>query len=99
VIDQLRSLGMVIEERSVSNPSAPLPLAGKTFVFTGGLDRYSRDEAKQLVEERGGSVTSSVSKHTSFVVAGHDPGSKLDQARKLAIPILTEQEFADLVNR
>ena len=98
VIDQLRSLGLVIEEQQASAPSALLPLAGKTFVFTGGLDRYSRDDAKRLVEQQGGTVTSSVSKHTSFVVAGRDPGSKLDQARKLTIRVLTEQEFAELVN-
>ncbi|MGA6829173.1 NAD-dependent DNA ligase LigA [Nitrospira sp. NS4] len=98
VIDQLRSLGMVIEERQTSAPAAFLPLAGKTFVFTGGLDRYSRDDAKRLVEQQGGTVTSSVSKHTSFVVAGRDPGSKLDQAHKLTIRVLTEQEFTELVN-
>lgn len=97
VIDHLRSLGLVIEERQTIAPTVPLPLAGKTFVFTGGLDRFTRDDAKQLVEKQGGSVTSSVSKQTSFVVAGRDPGSKLEQARKLAVPVLTEQEFADLV--
>ncbi|MEC4889713.1 MAG: NAD-dependent DNA ligase LigA [Nitrospira sp.] len=99
VIDQLRSLGLVIEERPVSPSTGPLPLAGNTFVFTGGLDGYSRDDAKRLVEERGGTVTSSVSKQTSYVVVGHDPGSKLDQARKLGVAVLTEREFADLINR
>ena len=72
-------------------------LAGKTFVFTGGLNGYSRDQAKQLVERQGGQVSSSVSKKTSYVVAGVDPGSKLEQAKKLGVKILTEEEFTDLL--
>ena len=87
-------------------PSLPHPLsagpagqslAGETFVFTGGLADYSRDQAKELVEQHGGQVTSSVSKKTSYVVAGTDPGSKLEQAQKLGVKILTEAEFTDLV--
>ena len=66
-------------------------------MFTGGLDRFSRDEAKALVERLGGTVSSSVSKRTSFVVTGHDPGSKLEQAQKLGIAVLSEQDFSDLV--
>jgi len=72
-------------------------LAGKSFVFTGGLEGFTRDEAKRLVETLGAQVSSSVSKKTSYVVAGQDPGSKLDQAKKLGVPVLTEREFADLV--
>jgi len=97
VIAQLREFGLKITEQA--RPASPesLPLAGKIFVFTGGLDRFSRDEAKILVERLGGTVASSVSKRTSFVVAGHEPGSKLDQAQKLGIAVLHEQGFADLV--
>jgi DNA ligase (NAD+) len=97
VITQLRELGMTIAEQA--RPASPqsLPFAGKTFVFTGGLDHFSRDEAKALVERLGGTVSSSVSKRTSFVVAGHDPGSKLDQAQKLGIAVLNEHGFSDLV--
>ena len=65
---------------------------------SGGLDHFSRDEAKSLVENLGGAVSSSVSKRTSFVVAGHEPGSKLDQAQKLGIAVLNEDMFAELVN-
>ena len=77
--------------------SADASLKGKIFVFTGGLAGLSRDQAKQLVEERGGQVSSSVSKKTSYVVAGEDPGSKLDQANKLGVRVLTEQEFRQLI--
>jgi DNA ligase (NAD+) len=66
-------------------------------VFTGGLDYFSRDDAQQAVETMGGRVSSSVSKKTSYVVAGRDPGSKLEQARTLGVTILTEQEFASLI--
>ena len=62
-------------------PPAASPLAGKTFVFTGGLANLSRDEAKALVSARGGKVTSSVSAKTDYVVVGADPGSKRAKAR------------------
>jgi DNA ligase (NAD+) len=73
-------------------------LAGKTFVFTGGLEKHSREDAKRLVEERGAKVASSVSKKTGYVVAGQHPGSKLDQAHKLGVRVLTEEEFAQLLS-
>jgi DNA ligase (NAD+) len=99
VIARLRELGMTITEQA--RPAAPesLPFAGKSFVFTGGLDRFTRDEAKSLVERLGGAVASSVSKRTTFVVAGHEPGSKLEQAQKLGIVVLNEQGFADLIEK
>lgn len=97
VIAQLRALGVVVTEQPRPSSTQALPWEGKTFVFTGGLERYSRDEAKRLVEGRGGTVTSSVSQHTAYVVVGHDPGSKLDQANKLGVPVLTEQEFIRLL--
>jgi DNA ligase (NAD+) len=59
----------------------------------------TRDEAKHLVEKRGGRVSSSVSKKTAYVVAGEEPGSKLDQANKLGITVLTEQQFRELMER
>lgn len=100
VIEQLLSHGVRIEEtvpRDQAETLEPRRLAGCTFVFTGGLDGYTRDDAKRLVEAQGASVTSSVSKHTSYVVVGKDPGSKLEQARKLGVKMLTEEEFTTLI--
>ena len=75
------------------------PLAGKTFVFTGGLARFSREEAKSQVASRGGKVSSSVSAKTDYVVAGADPGSKYTKARDLRVAILTEEEFEALLRK
>jgi DNA ligase (NAD+) len=79
--------------------NAPGPLAGKTFVLTGTLERWSREEAAAEIERRGGKVSSSVSKKTSFVVAGESPGSKLDKARSLGIPVLDEAGLAEILER
>jgi DNA ligase (NAD+) len=76
---------------------APGPLAGKTFVFTGALDRISREEAKSLVTARGGKVSSSVSAKTDYVVVGADPGSKFARARELGVAILDEAAFEKLL--
>lgn len=69
--------------------------SGKTFVLTGTLERYTRDEAADLIKERGGKVTDTVSKKTDFVLVGESPGSKLDKARKLGVAILSEAEFVE----
>jgi DNA ligase (NAD+) len=71
-------------------------LAGKTFVLTGTLANYSRDSAKKLIEDAGGKVSGSVSKKTDFVVAGEDPGSKLDKARDLGVRVIDEKEMESL---
>jgi len=96
-IAQLQTLGLLVAPGLARGDRMESPLAGKTFVFTGGLDHFTRDEAQRAVETAGARVASSVSKKTSYVVAGRDPGSKLDQARMLGVPILTEQEFAALI--
>jgi len=71
-------------------------LAGKSFVFTGGLVNRSREEAGELVQQHGGKVSGSVSKKTDYVVVGSDPGSKYDKAKELGVTILTEAEFEKL---
>jgi DNA ligase (NAD+) len=79
-------------------PTVDQSLRGKTLVFTGELQSCTRAQAKRLVEARGGRVTASVSRSTSYVVSGGDAGSKLDQARKLGVPVLSEAEFQALLS-
>ena len=71
--------------------------AGKTFVLTGALENYTRDEASAIIERYGGKASGSVSKKTSYVLAGENAGSKLTKARELGIPVITEEEFAEMV--
>jgi len=77
----------------------PKPLEGTTIVLTGGMDTLSRDEAARLAQQAGARVSSSVSKKTDFVVAGENPGSKFDQAVKLGVEIVDEQEFLRRLGR
>jgi DNA ligase (NAD+) len=92
---RLRSLG--VNCTGMEKPAGDPAFAGKTFVLTGGLARYSRQAAKALVESRGGSVSGSVSKKTDYVVAGEDPGSKLHTARALGVAVLSEEEFVKML--
>ena len=77
----------------------PQSLAGKTFVLTGKLERFGRDEAKNLIEQLGGAVTESVSSKTTYLVVGEDPGSKLAKAQKLGVQILNEKAFLKLISK
>ena len=70
---------------------------GKIFVLTGSLEKYSRDQATQLIKERGGKVSGSVSKNTDYVLAGEDPGSKLDKAKELKVQVLSEKQFEEML--
>jgi len=99
VIERLLAQGVTITSTSQARTEGTAPLEGKTFVFTGGLDQLTRDEAAKLVEERGGTISSTVSRKTSYVVAGREPGSKLDQAKKLGVAILSEEDFATLLGQ
>ncbi|MCX7599219.1 MAG: NAD-dependent DNA ligase LigA, partial [Armatimonadetes bacterium] len=94
VLDLL-ARGLVVEGAAVRPVSDEL--AGKTFVFTGGLQSFTRDQASKLVLERGGKVTDSVSRKTDYVVAGSDPGSKLQKARDLGVTVLDEESFKRLL--
>ena len=102
-LDNPRSLRLMerLKAAGVSMEAAQKPqgdqFRGQTFVLTGALERFTREEAGTLIEARGGKVSSSVSKKTTFVVAGENAGSKLRKAQDLAIPVLTEDQFAALL--
>ena len=97
VVEQLRACGLTWEEGPPA-PTTPKPLSGKTFVITGTLPGLGRDEAMDLIEAAGGKVAASVSKKTSFVVAGAEAGSKLDKARVLGIAVLDEAALREMLN-
>lgn len=95
VIRKLEKAGVVMTEKRAAPKSSKL--AGKTFVFTGELSNRTREEAAALVKQHGGTVTSSVSKKTDYVVVGSDPGSKHDKAKSLGVTILDESAFEKLL--
>lgn len=97
VIEKLDLLGVkyISPARKIDETSNN-PILGKTFVLTGTLEHYTREQAKELIEEHGGKVVSSVSKNTDYVLAGSDPGSKLQKAQELSVKILDEDEFVKL---
>jgi len=86
-------------EHETSSPVAPAnaKFAGRVFVLTGTLPRMTRDEARELIEANGGRVTGSVSKKTDYVLAGADPGSKLDKAKQLGVAVIDEAEFKKML--
>ena len=90
LIGRLRDAGVNMKSKSAPSDGA---LQGKTFVLTGTLPTLSRAQATELIESRGGKVSSSVSKKTSYVLAGEEAGGKLEKARQLDVPVLTEEEF------
>jgi DNA ligase (NAD+) len=96
VVEQLRACGVMWEEGEPA-AQAPKPLAGKTFVLTGTFPTLSRDQAKDLLEAAGAKVAGSVSKKTSYVVAGAEAGSKLDKAQELGVPVLDEAAMLEML--
>ena len=94
LLERLMELGVEIEEMEAR--PGPGPLEGKSFVFTGTMERFTRGEAKRVVESMGGRISSNVSGKTDYVVAGSEPGSKLEKARSLGVRVLTEREFEEL---
>jgi len=96
-INELGELGVKILAHNVKQQGAASAIAGKTFVFTGTLPTLGRDEAKEMARAAGGEISSSISKNTDYVVAGKDPGSKLDKAKALGVKIINEAEFLKLL--
>ena len=96
VVERLREAGVVLEEE-VEEPDAPQTLAGLTFVLTGTLKNYKRTEAAKLLEAMGAKCTGSVSKKTSYVIAGEAAGSKLTKAEQLGVPVLDESALVQIL--
>ena len=95
-VERLREAGVVLEEE-VEEPDAPQTLAGLTFVLTGTLQNYKRTEAAKLLEAMGAKCTGSVSKKTSYVIAGEAAGSKLTKAEQLGVPVLDESALVQIL--
>lgn len=95
MIDELKELGLNMKQRTQVQKTGAFE--GKTVVITGSLPSYTRKEAKAMVEQRGGNVTSSVSKNTDFLIVGENPGSKLGKAKSLDIPIKDEEAFKTMI--
>jgi DNA ligase (NAD+) len=94
LVERLRDAGLTLKGKRRERGTR---LAGKTFVLTGTLSRFTRDEAKKKIEDAGGRVSGSVSKKTDYVVAGSDAGSKLDKAKELGVAVIGENEMEELL--
>lgn len=95
LINKLKTAGVNME--SLEEESSDNRFEGQTFVLTGALSKYSRDEASDIIEKLGGKTSSSVSKKTSYVLAGEDAGSKLTKAQSLGVTVITEEEFEKMI--
>lgn len=91
LIEKLKSAG--VNMKNQEDEQTDERFAGKTFVLTGTLEKYTRDEASEIIEKYGGKTSGSVSKKTAYVLAGEDAGSKLTKAQELGVTIITEAEF------
>ncbi|APF19458.1 DNA ligase [Caldithrix abyssi DSM 13497] len=98
ILDRLKEAGVKTEIDEEATESESQLLQGKTFVLTGALPHLKREEARALIEKHGGKVSSSVSRKTSYVLAGQDPGSKLKKAKELGIEIIDEETFLKMLN-
>ena len=96
LVEELRELGFHLEAGEEERPVEG-PLTGKSYVITGTLESYTRDEARAALEALGAKVADSVSKKTAGVIAGESPGSKLQKAEKAGVPVLTEKDLAALL--
>jgi DNA ligase (NAD+) len=96
VLDKLAAAGVRMEDETWQN-AGPKPLAGLILVLTGRLSDYSRQQAEEALTQLGATVTGSVSKKTSAVIAGEEPGSKADRARELGIPVLDDNDLESML--
>jgi DNA ligase (NAD+) len=104
MITDFKELGLKLteEKRDVAAAAQQVggvSLAGKTLVVTGSLKNYGRAEIEELIKGLGGKPSGSVSKKTDFLIAGEEAGSKLDKARELGVPVLTEAEFEKMIGK
>ncbi|KFG73555.1 NAD-dependent DNA ligase LigA [Streptomyces mutabilis] len=99
IVRKWKAAGVPLEEQSTGEDEGPRPLEGLTVVVTGTLENFTRDGAKDALQSRGSKVTGSVSKKTSFVVVGDNPGSKYDKAMQLKVPVLNEDGFTVLLEQ
>ena len=99
IIDELSALGIDITAPITTPQATDGAIAGKTFVVTGTLTKFTREEIQEMIAKHGGRAASSVSKKTDYVVAGEKAGSKLEKAQALGVPVLTEAEFAALLEK
>jgi DNA ligase (NAD+) len=97
LLDKLREAGVNFFSQAEAS-SEEGPLSGQTFVLTGKLAQFSREEARKEIEQRGGTITSTVSRKTDYVIAGAEPGAKLEKAQKLGVPVLDEKDFLALIS-
>jgi DNA ligase (NAD+) len=97
LIERLRAYGVKLDIEESSTAILDENFVNKTFVLTGKLENFTRDEAAKIIEDRGGKVSSSVSKNTNFVIAGSDAGSKLTKAESLGVKVLSEEEFREMI--
>jgi DNA ligase (NAD+) len=99
MIQELKDLGLKLTQEVRPKPAGAADLTGKTFVVTGTLERYSREEIEELIKSLGGKASGSVSKKTDYLVAGENAGSKLAKAKELGVAVLTENDFDKLIKK
>jgi len=98
VLIKLRTAGVWPRRQNVTENALPQTLSGMTFVITGTLDGFSREQVKEFIQSRGGKVTDSVNRNTKYVVVGEDPGSKVEKAKELGVKLISENQLKKLAS-